>query len=186
MNSLLNKCWLILLITLTHFNTIVAANPLSNPPQEVVDSIPNAQPMGSGTYRWFGLHIYDAQLWSNTTAPVFNYKRDPCWLELKYARNFDGADIARKSREQMAEMNIATREQLKSWEIELAEIFPDIQVGHTLGALYIPNHGLQFFRNGKPLARLDNEDLARSFMAIWLDPKTSAPELRKQLIGLNK
>jgi hypothetical protein len=55
-----------------------------------------------------------------------------------------------------------------------------------LSALFTPGKGVQFFRNGLPLAKVDDPELAEAFMGIWLDPKTSAPEMRRELIGLKR
>jgi hypothetical protein len=41
----------------------------------------------------------------------------------------------------------------------------------------------QFFHNGRPIGSIANVRLKRAFFAIWLDPRTSAPDLRNRLIG---
>lgn len=161
-----------------------AAQDLGKPPESVANSLKEARRMGSGTYKWFGVSIYDAQLWSALPAEKFDYGRDASWLELKYARNFKGADIAKKSREEMEKMQVGSDAQLKAWEKTLTSLFPDIRAGETLGAFYTPGQGIQFFKNDKALARLEDDTLSKAFMGIWLDPKTSAPALRKQLVGL--
>ena len=75
----------------------LANSNLNPPPKQVTQTIENAKLMGYGTLRWFGLRVYDGQLWSNTDPEGFNYKRDPAWLELKYARDFEGSDIAERA-----------------------------------------------------------------------------------------
>ena len=163
-----------------------ANSDLNPPPKQVTQSIENAKLMGYGTLRWFGLRVYDGQLWSNTEPENFNYKRDPAWLELKYARDFDGSDIAERSIDEMEEIGAGTEVQRQGWLVKLTEIFPDVKKGHTLSALYQPGKGMQFFRNGLPLAKINDAELAEAFMGIWLDPKTSAPEMRRELIGLKR
>jgi hypothetical protein len=54
--------------------------------------------VGSGTLRYFGLRIYDATLWSPGGVWASG---QPFALELRYARSFDGAAIARRSIEEM-------------------------------------------------------------------------------------
>lgn len=153
-------------------------------PEPVNVSLPDAKKLGNSKFTWFGLHVYDAQLWSSVTGNQFDYKVHPSWLELKYGRDFAGADIAEQSREEMEKMGGASEEKLKAWEKKLAEIFPNIKKGDTLSAMYLPGKVMQFFHNGKPLASVNDMELARSFMGIWLDAKTSEPDLRKKLIGL--
>lgn len=153
-------------------------------PEPVNVSMPEAKKLGNSKFTWFGLHVYDAQLWSSVTGSQFDYKQHPSWLELKYGRDFAGSDIAEQSREEMEKIGGASEDKLKAWEKKLAEIFPNIKKGDTLSALFVPGKVMQFFHNGKPLATVNDMELARSFMGIWLDSKTSEPDLRKKLIGL--
>lgn len=154
-----------------------------NPPTQVLDSIPEAKKLGNTRFTWFGLHVYDAQLWAAGTSAQFDYKQQPSWLELRYGRDFDGADIASRSKDEMENLGAASADKLKVWEKKLVEVFPNVKKGDALSALYQPGMNLQFFHNGKPLATITDLDLARSFMGIWLDPKTSEPAMRKKLIG---
>ena len=47
-----------------------------------------------------------------------------------------------------------------------------------------PNHpdAARFVFNGRPLGEIADADFARRFFGIWLDPRTSAPELRAALL----
>ena len=158
----------------------------NDPPKRVLQVMPEAHRMGTGNFRWWSLRVYDAQMWSNADPRTFDYKNDASWVELKYARNFTGKDIAQRSIKEIQQLNIASAEELKNWETELIRIFPDVQKGHTLSMLYLPGKGLEFFRNGAPMAKIEDIELSTAFLGIWLDPKTSAPEMRKQLIGQSK
>jgi hypothetical protein len=162
-------------------NASIASDTL---PEPVKASMPEAKKLGNSKFTWFGLHVYDAQLWSSVAGNQFDYKQHPSWLELKYGRDFEGVDIAEQSREEMEKIGGNSEEKLKVWEKKLAEVFPNIKKGDTLSALYLPGKAMQFFHNGKPLAAVNDMELARSFMGIWLDSKTSEPDLRKKLIGL--
>ena len=63
----------------------------------------------------------------------------------------------------------------------MARIFPDVRPGdHVLG-LQLPE-GAHFFLNDRPLGAIDDPAFARAFFAIWLDARTSAPELRAALL----
>lgn len=177
----------LLLLALLGSGPIAFANTqLNQPPKQVIENIEKARPMGFGTLRWFGLRVYDGQLWSNTEPEEFNYKRDPSWLELKYARDFKGTDIAKRSIDEIQSIGVGTSEQRQVWLTKLIQIFPDVKKGQSLSALFSPGKGLQFFHNDSPLNKLDDPALAEAFMGIWLDPKTSAPEMRRELIGLKR
>ncbi|MFM8462740.1 MAG: hypothetical protein ACKOA0_01345, partial [Burkholderiaceae bacterium] len=61
----------------------------------VKQMLPEASVMGSGSFRWLGLKLYDASLWVDRSN--FNpetWQRAPLALELNYARSLDGKRIA--------------------------------------------------------------------------------------------
>lgn len=178
--------WLLVVGFFTGQAPAWADNHVSQPPKQVQNSVDNIRLMGQGTLRWFGLRVYDGQLWSNTDPQSFNYKRDTAWLELKYARNLSGKDIAERSIEEIEGIGAGNDAKRQEWLKKLTEIFPDVKEGHTLSAFFQPGKGIQFFRNGQAHAKIDDLELSEAFMGIWLDPKTSAPEMRKQLIGLKR
>lgn len=158
----------------------------SEPPAQVLQAAPGMQKIGEGAYRWWGLHVYDAQLWAASNKGEFDYRATPNWLELRYARDFDGSDIAEKSREEIEEQGQVDPSLLDEWEKKLAALFPNVKEGDTLSALYIPGQPAQFFHNNKPIGTLKDVALAKAFMGIWLDEKSSAPDLRRELIGLKQ
>jgi hypothetical protein len=41
-----------------------------------------------------------------------------------------------------------------------------------------------FSFNGKPIGEIKDPEFARLFFGIWLSPQTSAPEMRRELLGL--
>jgi hypothetical protein len=47
----------------------------------------------------------------------------------------------------------------------------------------VPGFGARFWRNGAPLGEVADPAFSRAFFSIWLDPRTSAPELRAALLG---
>ena len=156
------------------------------PPAAVVKAIPNIQKMGEGRLTWWGFHVYDSQLWSAKAGQDFNYRDTPHWLFLKYGRDFDGADIAERSREEIEDQGQVDAKLLPAWEQQMRDLFPDVKEGETLSALYLPGQGAEFFYNGKALGSLSDPALATAFMGIWLDKKTSAPDLRLELLGINR
>jgi hypothetical protein len=49
--------------------------------------------------------------------------------------------------------------------------------------VHLPNRGVRFWRTDRALGTVDDPAFARAFFLIWLDPKTTAPELRRSLFG---
>jgi hypothetical protein len=146
----------------------------------------NAKKMGEATMRWFGLKLYECQLWSEKSPGQFNFKTDKHYLELVYARNFDGDKIAEKSREEIENQGVGKSAQLDQWQKKLTDVMPNVNKGTRLAALYVPGKGLSLFKDGQPVGEVNEPELASAFMGIWLDPRTSEPALREKLIGLKK
>lgn len=155
-------------------------------PVAYASAFTQARKMGEGTMRWFGLKLYDAQLWSEKPAGQFNFRNDRHVLELRYDKSFDGAKIAEASREQIEGQGVGNAGLWPQWQKKLTDIIPDVQKDTRLAAVYLPGKGMQLFRDGQLHAELNDPELAAAFMGIWLDTRTSEPKLRERLLGLRK
>jgi len=132
-------------------------------------------------FKRFGFSIYRAQLW----APEGQYKKDaPFALSLTYSRDIAGERILDASLKEMNKLG-APVDQSPHWREHLARVLPDVKHGDTLTGIYTPGQGAEFFYQNQKTGSLD-EALAAFFFAIWLDPRTSEPELRRALIGQSK
>jgi Chalcone isomerase-like len=138
------------------------------------------KPVGSGTLRFFGLPIYDATLWSPGGAWAANR---PFALELRYARSFSGSAIARRCIEEIRGLGTFPSATLAHWEQQMKALLPDVQAGDRLTGLRMPGKGVAFYRNARSLGQIDDDEFAKAFFDIWLNPATRAPELRARLLG---
>ena len=130
---------------------------------------------GSGDFRRFGFLVYHATLWAGDD-PL----RPPLALRLDYKRSIAGAAIAEASVKEMRQLGAAEAD-LKRWGAEMARVFPDVRDGDHLTGLYRPE-GASFLFNGNARGEIADAEFARHFFAIWLDPRTSAPDLRAALL----
>lgn len=181
-------CWLVLALyalVLPSIEAQVAAPPGAAPasvaPAHIQALLPQARLAGQGRYTWFGLSIYDAQLWLGPQA--FNNDDSARFvLDLRYARNLVGKKIARASFDEMQKLGRGSAAQREAWLQKMEAIFPDVQEGNHISGAFLPNEGAQFFLDGKPLAKVADIEFAKAFFAIWLDPNSSAAPLRKALL----
>jgi hypothetical protein len=148
-------------------------------PAPVDAHLTGARMAGEGSFRWFGLKIYSAQLWVGAQGYQANA---PFVLDLVYARKLEGARIATASADQMGKIGAGTAAQRLVWLARMKEIFPDVKEGTRLSGVYLPGAGARFYLDGRALAAVPDAEFARAFFAIWLDPNTSAPELRTALL----
>jgi hypothetical protein len=138
------------------------------------------QPVGQGTLTWFGLRVYDAALWAPDGALDFSR---PFALVVRYARALEGASIAERSLEEIARLGAGSAAQRARWSARLLAMLPDVAAGDQIAGVHQPGQGARFYLNGRLLGEIDDAAFSRAFFAIWLDPRTSVPELRAALIG---
>ncbi len=131
---------------------------------------------GSGTYRRFGLAIYDATLWAGDDP-----QRPPLTLTLTYRRAIGGETISTASVREIRALGYADETTLARWGQWMTQLFPDVRAGDSISGHYLPT-AARFDYNGQPLGSIEDAGFARAFFGIWLDPRTSAPELRAALL----
>ena len=135
------------------------------------------QRWGTGEFRRFGFLVYEATLWAGGDDP----QRPPLAIKLTYKRNIAGKAIAEASVKEIRNLGIADESRLQAWGELMTKIFPDVRPGDHILGLNLPE-GARFFYNDQAVGKIDDPAFARAFFAIWLDPKTSAPDLRAALL----
>ncbi len=150
----------------------------------VGDLLPQASPLGSGSFRWFGLKLYDARLWAERRSFNGNeWMRTPLALELTYARTLYGARIAEASIDEMKKLGLGSAAQQRAWLDAMKQVFPNVEEGTQLIGLYQPGQATRFYRDGVAVGEVADPEFGPAFFAIWLHPRTSAPKLRAALLG---
>jgi len=136
-----------------------------------------AKLQGSGRLTWFGLHIYDAAFYriGSLASPDFA-------LNLRYQKSFSGSSITSRSVDEMKRIGVPDS-QAALWGKELNTFMPNVESGQTLTALYSPKQGTIFYFDGKQVGQIPGPEFSKAFFGIWLDPKTSSPKLRAELLG---
>lgn len=159
------------------------AQPQSAMPAEIASSLTEARLSGQGGFRYFGLAVYQAKLWTTAGFAPAHYEQGSFALELQYERSLSGHRIADRSIEEMRRGADFDESRASAWRAALTQAVPDVQRGDRLVGLLLPDGTVRFFHNGRLTASLTDPTLARLFFGIWLAPWTSAPELRRQLLG---
>ncbi|MCH8179075.1 MAG: chalcone isomerase family protein [Proteobacteria bacterium] len=155
-------------------------------PPELRTEWPQAQLIGQGALRFFGLLVYDARLWAPQRLQAERYEQQPFALELSYARKLDGEAIAERSIAEMRRVAPFGDAQEKRWLATMKLAFPDVGANDRLLGLHNGQGEVRFFHNGRQTAQLADREYARLFFGIWLAPQTSAPALRASLLGLGE
>jgi Chalcone isomerase-like len=152
-------------------------------PPELAAALPGARLQGQGRLRFFGLHVYDAVLWSAQRVAAADVSTAALALELRYARTLRGPLIAERSLDEMKRVGEFGATDGQRWLDAMKRIFPDVNAGDRITGVHRPGEGAGFFINGKPVGEIRDAAFARLFFGIWLSPRTSEPALRAALLG---
>lgn len=136
---------------------------------------------GKARMRFFGLSVYDIQLWA--PARVTDWAAQPHALALTYARSLKGRLIAERSLEEMRRQGPIDEGSATRWLQAMSEAFPDVKEGDRLTGRHDPQQGARFWFNGQPRPGVADPLFSRRFFGIWLSAQTSEPSLREQLLG---
>ncbi|VVD98510.1 chalcone isomerase family protein [Pandoraea commovens] len=145
--------------------------------------IPSAHLVGQGSFSRMGFHLYDAALFSGANPLSANWSTHPLVLDVRYARSFKSHTLVQRSLIEMSKLQVGTDAERQHWAEELARILPDVSAGQHLTGVFRPGDGTRFFSDGKLIGQIAGDAFGRAFFAIWLDPRTSAPDLRAELIS---
>jgi hypothetical protein len=170
----------LLLIALLPLVLVPLAHAERSQPQPLLREAPDLKLTGSGEMRWFGLHLYDATLWSSgqTWSP-----RQAFALDLSYAREIPGKRLVDSSITEMRRLGVKDEDKLARWAQSMSVVFPDVKKGDRIVGVNVPGKGAAFYHQGQPTGTIEDVEFADTFFAIWLDPRTREPTLRKALLG---
>ena len=160
-----------------HLLVALAALPMAA--QAASEPLSGLKRYGSGEYRRFGFLVYEATLWA-----ADNPLQPPLALQLTYKRPIKGEAISEASVNEIRALGLASESQLKRWGELMRKIFPDVQPQDSILGLYQAD-GASFYWGQRLLATVPEPEFARAFFSIWLDSKTSAPQLRAALLQKN-
>lgn len=156
-----------------------AFDPLAFVPEQVAA----ARLSGAATMHRYGRPVYAVKLFIDpgTFSPE-DLARESFALDFEYVAPCTGTGIADDVAAQMADMGIARPTQIREWHARLRAFLPDLRVADHLSAVFQPGHGTRFYRDGEQVGAIPGDVFARAYFGIWLDPASTVPGLRAQLL----
>jgi hypothetical protein len=139
--------------------------------------------VGQQRFTYWGFEVYDASLWASEPFAPDDWVKQLLVLELRYLRDFKGADIAQRSIDEMQGQRPLSAIQQNNWSATLQALIPNVRTGERITGIYTPDKGMQLLHQDRLLGDMRDTDLAQRFLGIWLAPETSQRKLRQQLLA---
>ena len=152
-------------------------------PAEVVTAAPQLHVLGQGVLRFLLWKVYDIALYGSGDT----WRDDaPYALSVVYARSFTGAQVADEGVKQMRHLGYLDAQQLDRWREDMLRGFPGVHPGDQVAAVFSPPDDTRFYVDGRLTAEVHDLAFSHAFFAIWLDPRTGDPKLRRALLGQDR
>lgn len=142
----------------------------------VVKNMSQVESLGQGRMTYWGFTLYDAKLYASKET------KGGIALDIQYLRKFEANALVKQTLDELKNLGVSDTQRAE-WAEPLARAFKTVQVGDSITAIRKPQGGTQFFYNGQFVSEISGESFSQAFFGIWLHPKTSAPHLRKVLLG---
>ena len=164
-----------LFLALALFSGVAAASNDHNQ-SLVAKNMPQAEALGQGRMTYWGFTLYDAKLFASKEP------KGGIALDIQYLRKFEANALVKQTLDELKNLGVSDTQRAE-WADPLARAFKTVQVGDSITAIKKPQGSTQFFYNGQFVSEISGESFSKAFFGIWLHPKTSAPQLRKVLLG---
>ncbi|WP_170602932.1 hypothetical protein [Ruegeria arenilitoris] len=147
----------------------LAASPLAG-------ALKDAQLRGTSTFRYLGLPIYDAKLFTPRGGP-FSWNED-FGLQLTYRKSLKQKALVQSTLDEIERQGNKAPSQT-----QLEQCFQAVSKGDSYLAISEGPNQVDFWRNGNKTCALSSLGIKRAFMSIFLGDDTRSANFTRQLKG---
>ncbi len=150
------------------------------PPNEVRQSVKNPGAVGQVVFRWFGVPLYEATLFTPSRR-AFDWST-PLALQLVYARDISGKALIDAT---LSELDRIEGRQVDHREIgvKLTGCFRDVRDGDTYVAIADAADRIGFWLNGTRVCEFRHAGAKQRILGIWLSDDSRSARLARRLRG---
>lgn len=151
-----------------------------SPPHEVRANVAGAQMLGAASYRWLGLPLYDATLYT-TDGMSFDWSRKVA-LQLVYARKLSRDTLVNATLAELVRME-RSRQDHPAIRKKLTACMRGTTTGDRIVAISTGRDSMSFWFNGWKTCDLSHPGIKRRVLGIWLSEGTRFARQSRALKG---
>lgn len=136
--------------------------------------------LGSARFSYLFWDIYDVWLYSGNESLKNN---EDTVLKIRYLKDISAEELVKNTASEWKKLEL-NHPLKKQWLEQLKEVWPDIQAQDELMLQKTKNGESQFYYNNKVIGPTLPPPFGQRFLAIWLSPNCSYPDIRQKLIGI--
>ncbi|MBF9000801.1 chalcone isomerase family protein [Vibrio sp. NFV-1] len=140
--------------------------------------------VGQAEFTWFWFDVYRSTL--RTPDGIYHGEGKTAALQIEYQRKISAQELLKATRKQWLEMDY-NESLIDRWINYLTTLFPSVVKGDQLIYVSQGGQGKLYFHPVKQtlqfVGTINDTELDRAFLGIWLATNTEYPDLRLQLIG---
>ncbi len=182
----LNRYILIMmLLQISHAHADFAAPTM---PSIITTEWQKVEMLGTTKFKRFGIHIYDASLWSIADPVSDDVSEDSklgraTALCIQYARNISADKLLSSTYKQWLHLGFADQYPLDAWLQTLEKLWPNVKPGDNLIFIASTDGINRFYSRDKYLGSISDTRFSSAFLDIWLSPDAKYQKHRKELLG---
>ena len=139
-------------------------------------ALPDAQVRGESTFRYVGIPIYNARLYTASGGPLD--WQDDFALELTYLRRFSQKDLVNSTLQEFTRVGTALPVRK-----DLSGCFIDVARGDRYLAISDGPNEVSFWHNGNKTCNLRYPNIKARFMGIFLGDNSRSRTFTQRLLG---
>lgn len=139
----------------------------------------NLNKVGEAEFSVMFIDIYDIALYSDTG--IYHQDTQQFALTIEYHRNVSAKRLLELTQDQWQHLEVP-ESTITQYAPVLQDMWPDIEKGDSL-TIHVSPEASQFYHNDTAIGAIEDAGFGRLFTDIWLSPDTSAPKLRRGLLG---
>jgi hypothetical protein len=142
--------------------------------------VPQPEQVGKGRLTIFMTPILDVALF----APDARWRSDaPYALQVTFLRSLEGHKLVGHVLDEMRHIGFGGDPRLMQWGQSLDSILPDVTKGDVLTGVRDERGGARFYLGTQPIGHVADTVFTNAFFGICLSPRTSQPQLRRDVLG---